>query len=108
MTAKEAPKPAATVFDGNDAAYQAWLVANPRGYVVNTRRSKRPAYMVLHRADCATIRRLSGMARRGGFTERSYIKVCAVEIGALRDWVRRHDRADGSFSTECSLCCSVR
>jgi hypothetical protein len=108
MTAKRTPKLAATVFDGNDAAYQAWLLANPQGHVVNTRRNKPPSYMVLHRADCATIRRLSGMARKGGFTERSYIKICAVEIAALRDWVRRHARADGSFSTECSICCSTR
>lgn len=108
MTDTNTSRLAATVFDGNDAAYQAWLAANPRGYVVNTRRNKPPAYMVLHRADCATIRSLRGNAQEGGFTERGYIKICAAELAALRDWVRRHDREDGSFSTECGSCCAVR
>lgn len=91
-------------FDGNDAAYHAWLAANPRGYVINTRRTQPPSYMVLHRANCPRIRRDSDVARKGGFTERSYIKICATEIAILREWVRRHGRTDGSFSNECSSC----
>ena len=27
-------------FDGNDADYQAWLIANPHGFVINTSRQE--------------------------------------------------------------------
>ena len=36
------------LFDGDDEAYRAWLVAHPGGYVLNTRRGIDPGYMVLH------------------------------------------------------------
>ena len=94
----------ATVFDSNDDAYQAWLVAHPRGYVLNVRRNLAPSYMVLHRTSCYTIRNYHERSKPGGFTERGYIKVCADELADLRAWVRRHGRPDGSFSKECSRC----
>jgi hypothetical protein len=93
-----------TVFDGDDNAYQAWLAANPNGYVLNTRREVDPLYMVLHRASCPTIREYTDMAQEGGFTERAYIKVCADSVSALRNWVRTHGRPDGTFSNECGRC----
>ena len=95
------------VFDGNDADYMAWLVRNPDGFVVNIRRQPDPDYMLLHRASCHSISRYTKSTSPGGFTERSYIKVCAGSIEELRDWVRRNGRADGSFSKECSLCAPI-
>jgi hypothetical protein len=93
-----------TVFDGDDGGYHAWLAANPHGYVVNTGRGMSSSYMVLHRASCLTIGEYNETAREGGFTERAYIKVCSESIPDLRDWVRQHGRADGSFSSECGRC----
>jgi hypothetical protein len=94
----------ATVFDSGDGPYQDWLAANPDGYVINTVRSKSASYMVLHRARCSTIRNYTKMAGEGGFTERAYIKVCSTSVDDLRNWVRQHDRPDGSFSKECGHC----
>ena len=92
------------LFDGDDAAYQAWLAAHPHGYVLNVRRSLVPGYMVLHRADCHSIGKYHERSKPGGFTERGYLKVCADELVDLRAWVRRHGRPDGSFSKQCSRC----
>lgn len=95
----------AVLFDGDDAAYQAWLTAYPCGYVLNVRRSLAPSYMVLHRAACSSISGYTRMAQAGGFTERNYLKLCANDLEHLRAWVRRHGRADGSFSKRCGRCC---
>jgi hypothetical protein len=88
----------------NDADYQKWLADNPNGFVVNTGRASSPNYMVLHRARCRHISDPVHEAEPGGFTERTYIKVAAVDIESLRDWVMTHGRPDGSFSNECSFC----
>lgn len=93
-----------SVFDGNDMEYQKWLSENPGGYVLNARRSLTPSYMVLHSAGCYSIRRYTSNVPRGGFTERSYVKVCAPTKSELSDWVRKHGRPDGSFSNICSFC----
>ena len=74
------------------------------GFVLNARRRLVPSYMVLHRSTCPSISQSTRMARDGGFTERGYVKVCATDAQALRDWVRQHGRADGSFSKECGCC----
>jgi hypothetical protein len=91
-------------FQNDDAAYLHWLAQHPRGFVINTPRGKPASYMVLHRATCASVGEYNRMARPGGFTERSYIKICAPDIESLRTWVRQHGRLDGSFSAHCSRC----
>jgi hypothetical protein len=93
-----------TVFDDNDVQYSEWLAKHGKGFVINTRRSCDPGYMVLHRARCFTISQYTSMARRGGFTERQYVKVCADTVHELTQWTKSHGRTDGTFSTECSLC----
>ena len=90
----------AVVFDNSDIDYQSWLSSNPTGFVLNARRSLVPSYMVLHRALCPSISQYTRVARDGGFTERGYVKVGATAAQALRDRVREHGRADGSFSKE--------
>jgi hypothetical protein len=92
------------LFDDNDHSYQRWLVANPHGYVINTRRRLSPSYMVLHRASCSSIRKYSSVALPGALTERSYVKVCAAGVADLRNWLRQHGRTDGAPSKECGLC----
>lgn len=88
----------------SDGEYQRWLADNPHGFVVNTRRARSPDYMMLHRASCRHISEPSHETSPGGFTERIYIKVCAPDIEALREWASQHGRTDGSFSNECSHC----
>jgi hypothetical protein len=92
------------IFDGNDDAYQAWVVAHPAGFVLNARRSLSPGYMVLHRSTCRSVRYYNPTAPRGAFTERGYVKICATDLVDLKHWARKHGRLNGSFSKVCSLC----
>ena len=94
----------AVLFDRDDESYQRWLHANPSGYVLNVRRNLSPSYMVLHLAGCHSVKNYGGTTKPGGFTERSYMKVCAPTLSELRAWVKRNGRPSGSFSKECSLC----
>lgn len=91
-------------FNNNDKNYQAWLAANPYGFVLNTPRNHSPEYMVLHKASCFSISNYTRMAQPGGFTERQYVKVCGKIVDDLRTWVRQHGRPDGSYTGECRLC----
>lgn len=92
------------VFDSDDSVYLEWLAAHPTGFVLNTRRRGDPDYIVLHRATCRTIGHPTALASPGGFTERSYIKLCAESVDELRRWVRATGRPDGSFSNVCGFC----
>lgn len=93
----------ATLFDGNDEAYLAWLTAHPAGFVVNTRRGDgSPNYMVLHRASCGTISRAEGPV--GQWTERGYMKICADTVEDLRRMTHRLGRQEGDFSKCCGTC----
>ena len=90
------------IFDGNDDAYLDWLTSHPRGYVINARRTFVSTYMVLHTSEC---RRIGTTKRaKGAYTERDYVKICAIELDDLRRWLRQHGRPDGTFSKECSGC----
>lgn len=96
---------AVTEFRDDDAPYLQWASTHEGGFVINTHRvNPEPRYMVLHRASCWTIRVLTGDAKPGGFTERTYQKICAESVKELSDWVRKHGRPDGSFSKRCGLC----
>ena len=96
------------VLDDNDSDYLAWVERHPKEFVLNTRRTPDPDYMVLHRASCQSISRYTAVSTVGGFVERFYIKAFVDTIGALREWVRRNGRADGSFSKECGFCNPLR
>lgn len=91
-------------FSDGDEVYQDWLEATPDGYLLNMRRDKNPAYMVLHRATCKRISQYNQMAKPGGYTERDYIKICSNDLSSLKDWTRANGRPDGSFSKECGSC----
>ena len=95
------PSPHAVEFDGDDERYLEWLCAHPNGYVVNVRRSRSSAYVVLHRAACGWISR---PVPRGGYTERGYVKYCAeteADAGLVPALCGRHQ---GSFSNRCGKC----
>jgi len=84
-----------------DREYHAWRASHPSGSVLNIERTLNPNYMVLHTARCPHI---STHSNAGAFTEHEYRKVCAATIDALREWVRRNGRPDGSFSHRCGTC----
>jgi hypothetical protein len=88
-------------FDRSDSAYFDWVRRNPDGYVVNTERRISPKYMQLHRATCGSITRYSGGASPGGFTERDYIKVCAMSVDELSRGARTYG---GTLSAQCLTC----
>jgi hypothetical protein len=92
-------------FSEKDQPYQDWLANHPEGFVLTMLRSKPPDKMYLHRATCYKVKNYNRMTRPGGFTERDYIKICAISIGKLRDWVRDNGRPDGSFTSDfCPTC----
>lgn len=71
-------------FDDEEDAYQAWLTANPLGYVVNRRREHDPTYLKLHRPTCWHIR----SDPKGNFTTNAYLKVCSLSLEKLQRWAR--------------------
>jgi len=90
-------------FSEDAAAFEKWLKKNPDGYVVNTTRIPSSMFMVLHRARCKTPEQRSLAPIVGGPGD-GYTKICSTNLDALRDWVRDHGRADGTFSTVCQVC----
>jgi 5-methylcytosine-specific restriction endonuclease McrA len=93
-----------SLYDDDDRAYMDWLCAYPDGFVITMRRNKSPDYMVLHKANCRLISTYNKMAKRGGFTERIYIKGCAHTLAAAHAWVASNGRPDCSFSKVCHIC----
>jgi hypothetical protein len=93
-----------SLYDDGDRAYLEWLHAYPDGFVISMYRNKSPDYMVLHKASCRLISSYNQMAKRGGFTERRYIKGCAITLADAQKWVSTNGRPDGSFSKQCVKC----
>ncbi|MEZ9330615.1 hypothetical protein AB4525_15005 [Vibrio breoganii] len=92
------------LFVDNDDGYIRWVTKNPYGFVVNTTRTKRKAYRVLHTASCRHVTVLQKSQSQGAFTSRDYIKVCAEQVDSLRDWTRSEGEDTGLFSQECASC----
>ena len=89
------------IFDDNDERYLEWLAANPEGLVVNCRRAPSPDYMVLHSAACLRISQRRGNQRFGGFTERSYVKICGASEAELRAAIQNYGAKDFSGICRC-------
>lgn len=92
------------VFDGDDQIYQAWLLKNPHGFVANTVRDADSSYFTVHHATCRLISQYNKMARLGGFTERSYIKVASLALDELLRWGRKNRALQGGRPKNCSKC----
>lgn len=86
------------VFVDNDDGYLTWLDAHPQGFVLNTGRSPRPDYLILHRATCRTIR---GRPTRGGPWTGPYIKVCGDDPLQIAAWA---GSATGAAPRKCGIC----
>lgn len=93
------------IFRDDEMGYLEWLERHPNGFVVNSRRTLDPEYLVLHRARCTSIRRYSSMdTDPGGFTERGYVKMCSGSIEELEGHLKRLTNHRSAFSKLCSFC----
>jgi hypothetical protein len=88
----------------SDAEFANWIGAHPRGFVLHTRVTPDPRYIVLHRASCYLIAPTKRGVPPGASTERYHRKICADDLSALRAWLRKHGREDGSFPKVCGRC----
>ena len=96
---------AVILFEDDDAGYLRWISEHPAGYVVNMRRWLDPDYLVLHRASCFSINRYPKMLEHpGGFTERSYRKLCSSSLSELEAHLSQMTSKPDPFSKVCSLC----
>ena len=86
-------------FIDDDAGYLAWLRVHPMGFVLNTERSPRAGYLVMHRASCRSISRTTAVGMRSWTT--NYIKVCSDDRGQIEKWAK--DRTD-EVPWECGHC----
>lgn len=94
-------------FSGDDKGYQEWIESHPKGFVINTYRGISDQYMCLHKASCGHISNFSSR-NSGAFTEGDFMKACAIDLDRLRDWVKAHGRADGSFTGNCHCIHSLK
>jgi len=92
--------PGVQEFSSNDKMYQEWIAKHPQGFVVNTNQGINAAYMALHKASCGHISNFNSR-KPGAFTEGAYMKICSTDLERLREWVKAHGRADGSFTGNC-------
>lgn len=90
----------ASKFRDDDSAYLAWLESYPEGYVLNTEPSPNPKYLILHKASCGQLHRKD--PRQQGKTH-AYMKVCAMEVVDLQQWVERHV-AESANLAHCGIC----
>ena len=95
----------ASLFDDDDQSYIQWLLDNPEAYVINMRRRFDPNYVILHRSNCLSVNRYPGMdSSPGGFTERSYRKVCGASITQLVSFLEGFEDGSYAISSACSKC----
>ena len=87
-------------FRDAEAQYRRWIAENPEAFVLNTRRTPDPSYLILHRATCGSISTNAG----DNYTTGSYMKVGALAAGELEGWA---DSIGGELR-ECGLCSPVR
>ncbi len=83
-------------FAGDDPGYLEWLGQHPAGFVINTGRTPGAAYLMLHRASCATI---NGTPARGTTFTGDYVKVCGD-----REELEAFARQLGGQAQPCGRC----
>lgn len=81
----------------DDAEYLLWVEKHPDGWVVNCANPPSPGYLMLHRAECWTIK----TPARTNWTTRAYIKVCSDDREKLQAWAS--DVIQGKLAA-CQLC----
>ena len=92
----------ALVFQNNEQGYLQWLAKESSGYVLNAKVTPSGDYLVLHTARCKAIRVSRAGAHPACFTGNGYIKICAVDVQELNDWIGELGFND--FSKKCEIC----
>ena len=87
-------------FFEDDSANLELLHKNPRGSVLNVRKSPSSGYAVVHSAHCKLIR--SERVKTGVYTERGYRKFCEISIPGLSDWITSRMNSTATFPKRCS------
>jgi hypothetical protein len=83
-------------FVDDDPGYLGWLGGHPGEFVLSTTRTPSPAYLLLHRATCASISQLQ--ARAASFTG-EYSQLCGG-----RSELTAAARRLGGHAQVCGLC----
>ena len=87
------------IFRDDEAGYEAWLLANPRGYVVNIDEIRSTGTR-LHKASCHTLARGAG---GGQLRTSSYPKACSKSPSDLDAW-HRTEHGEGLRELCCRTC----
>ena len=85
-------------FVDDDPGYLRWLTAHPHGFVVNSFRTPKSSYLVLHKATCGSISR---QVTRGERWTVAYGKFCSSDLDELDHWSLR---TAGGDLQPCGLC----
>ena len=67
----------------NEYNYLDWIKQYKYGFVLNTISNDSLTYNVIHRAQCLCISSKAKNVPFGGFTQRSYKKICSLSIDSL-------------------------
>ena len=86
-------------FKDDDRGFLEWKKAHVDGFVLNTTRTPRPDYLMLHRATCPHLTRHDAEVH----WTKNYIKICSSQVDDLVRWVA--DRVSGRPQlTPCAAC----
>lgn len=88
------------VFQDQEKEYMKWLASHPKGYVVNTTKSRSIKYMVVHTSTCHSIS--SNPEKEWKFTGPDYIKICSDDPGSLQRWIKQ--QGGSGFTKVCRIC----
>lgn len=96
---------AVQVFQDDEAGFSDWISRNTDGFVVNTKRVLDPSYLVPHTATCGSMQTYRRMDEKpGGFTERSYQKICTVTVVELLNYLAAETGNKSPITKCCSRC----
>ena len=100
---------AVIVFRDDERGFVNWISGNSGGFVVNTRTELDTDYVVLHSANCGSMRNYRGMDQNpGGFTERGYQKICAASFDEILSHLVAETGNENPITKYCSLCGAAR
>lgn len=72
----------------NDAAYVTWLTNNADGYVLNSDRTPKASYLVLHSARCGSLWSRDQDRPKGAGWTTTYRKTCSTDARTLVTWAQ--------------------
>jgi len=83
----------------DDQSYEQWLRDHPNGFVLA---SDKVSYNRMHRATCRTI---TGSPTNGNrWIRPGAVKVCAPDLGQLREWALAHPETIQGKVVACRIC----